>query len=331
MKTAIVSGASGQCGFYLIDLLLHKGYKVIGVDRRTSLPTDLRIRPLYNNPNLIMTTGDITDLASIENIVKEYKPDEFYNLAAQSFVGSSWSNAITTCQITGLGVLNCLEAVRKFAPECKFYQASSSEMFGNSINGYAILDEESILAPESPYAVAKVFGHHIAHVYRKSYKMFVSTGMMFNSESPLRGEEFVTRKITQSLAAIKRCQLNVLKLGNLNAYRDWTFAGDSVRAMHSILQHTEPNDFVIASGETHQIKEFLDIACHYFELTQSLCVMTDAGLFRPADVHRLLGNNNKIKNALGWTPKVTFTELVHLMCAYDYGSGELYPKGWSYE
>lgn len=331
MQTVIITGVTGQIGYYLADLLLHKGYKVVGIDRRTSMPTDVRIRPLYDNPNLVIVTGDITDVASIENVVKEYQPDEFYNLAAQSFVGSSWTNASTTCQITGLGVLNCLEAVRKFAPNCKFYQASSSEMFGNSINGYAILNEESVLAPESPYAVAKVFGHHIAQVYRKSYKMFVATGMMFNSESPLRGSEFVTRKITQSLTCVRRGQLDKLKLGNLNAYRDWTFAGDSVRAMYQILQHDKPDDFVIASGETHQIKEFLDIACNHLNVDQKTNVVTDASLYRPSDVHRLLGDSSKIRKTLGWTPRVTFNDLVHLMCDYDNGSGQLYPKGWSYE
>lgn len=320
MKTAVITGATGQDGYYLIKFLLEKGYKVIAVSRRTSTPNTGRLynSPLWNNGNWILVNGDVTDSANMASICREHKPDEWYHLAAQSHVGISWQSPITTAEITGIGTLNCLEAIRKEKSDCRFYFAGSSEQFGNSsINGLA-LDENSPMTPESPYAAAKVFGYNITHVYRKSYNMFASCGILFNHESPLRGEEFVTRHITKNLAQIALNKQNTcLSLGNTKSFRDWGFAGDYVEGMWLILQHYQPDDFVLATGETHSVQEFVNLSLEYFGFGQSY-VYIDPLKFRPNDVNFLLGNYSKAKSLLGWQPKCSFKELVHKMCKADY-------------
>ena len=337
--TAIVTGVTGQDGFYLAHYLLSLGYRVVGIDRRTSLPTDQRLRTLRGSPNFFMLNGDVTDISSIEHVMNTFNPDEFYHLAAQSHVGLSWQSPISTVDITGVGTLNCLEAIRKSAPKCKFYFAGSSEQFGNSIcertyaevdprNRHVPLNEKSTMDPESPYAAAKVFGYNITHVYQRSYNMFASCGILFNHESPMRGEQFVTRKITLGLANIAAGNQKQLKLGNLDACRDWGFAGDYVKAMHAMLQIDNPDDFVIATGETHSVREFLEIACDYFGIpgpNESDQVISDPNLFRPKDVNVLLGDASKAKKLLDWEPEVSFEKLVQMMCEHDkhYVSGRM--------
>jgi GDPmannose 4,6-dehydratase len=327
-KTAVITGITGQDGFYLAHYLLDLGYRVVGIDRRTSLPTDYRLRTLRGSPNLLVITGDVTDLSSLEHVVSTYQPDEFYHLAAQSHVGESWKAPIATVDITGIGTLNCLEAIRKQKPDCKFYFAGSSEQFGNTIQipelgtrfprrfPNAVLNENSPMHPESPYAAAKVFGYNITHVYRRSYDMFASCGILFNHESPVRGDQFVTRKITLGLANILAGHQEELCLGNLSACRDWGFAGDYVKAMHGMLQLDHPDDFVVATGETHSVQEFVDIACDYLNANKGT-IKVDPDLLRPKDVDVLIGDSTKAKNILNWEATTSFEELVHMMCDHD--------------
>jgi len=265
-KTAIVTGVSGQDGFYLSHYLLSLGYRVVGIKRRTSTPNLQRLRTLIGSPNFHIVDGDISDLSSLKDAVRKFKPDELYHLAAQSHVALSWKYPTTTCELTGLGVLNCLEALRQEKPDARFYFAGSSEQFGNSINAEmsCALNEDSLMDPESPYAAAKVFGFNISRVYRRSYNMFTACGILFNHESPLRGEEFVTRKITSQLARVKWGLQEYVELGNMDSCRDWGFAGDYVRAMHAMLQLDKPDDFVIATGSTHSVRKFFDACCKWF-------------------------------------------------------------------
>ncbi len=336
-RTAIVTGITGQDGFYLAYYLLSLGYRVVGIDRRTSLPTDERLRMLRGNPNLVILAGDVTDTASIQNAVQQFAPDEFYHLATQSHVGHSWETPQATCQITGMGVLNCLESIKRFAPDCRFYFAGSSEQFGNTIRQdfspdrhgcmsnipsdgtlqYRLLNEQSPMAPESPYAAAKVFGYNISHVYRRSYDLFASCGILFNHESPIRGEQFVTRKITSVLARVKWGLEDHIELGNMSASRDWGFAGDYVKAMHAMLQHSVPDDFVVATGETHSVREFFDLACEHFELEPRKVLRINKRYLRPKDVDTLQGDATKAKNILKWSPSTSFKNLVTMMCDYD--------------
>jgi len=336
-KTAIISGVGGQDGFYLTHYLLGLGYRVIGVSRRTSTPNDLRLKILRSSPNLHLVHGDVTDLSSIQNIVRLFQPDEFYNLAAQSHVALSWEYPITTSEITGLGVLNCLEAIRKEKPDCRFYQAGSSEQFGNS--GFErqdiplsiprlgiesdgrvayFLNEDSVMRPESPYAVAKNYAYNMTQVYRRSFDMFTSCGILFNHESPVRGEEFVTRKITRGLARVRWGLQPHVELGNMDACRDWGFAKDYVRGMHAMLQQDTPDDFVIATGETHSVRSFFEKCCGHFELDVNDVYKVNPKFMRPKDVEALLGDSSKAKKVLGWEPECTFDELVRKMCDYDY-------------
>ncbi len=318
MLKAVVTGVSGQDGFYLTKLLLSKGYQVIGVIRRTSLPTSRRLNQFMGTPNFVLVDGDVTDQGSIERIIGDFKPSEFYHLAAQSHVQRSWDYPVLTSQITGLGTLHCLEAIRQVHPQCRFYFAGSSEQFGNSSNnGGVILDENSPMAPESPYAVAKVYGYNMAHVYRRSYNMFAACGILFNHESPMRGEEFVTRRITMGLARIKHGLQKELTLGNLAAKRDWGFAGDYVEAMHSMLQVDEPGDYVVATGETHSVQEFVDLACDFYQLDPAKVIKTDPKLLRPKDVNVLIGNPRAARKKLQWESKTSFKDLVLGMCQYD--------------
>ena len=318
MKKALITGVTGQDGFYLANYLLSLGYEVGGIVRRTSVPNDFRIKALYSHPYFRIFEGDVTDLSSIESAVLSFGPDEFYHLAAFSHVGSSWGSPIATCDIVGLGTLNCLEALRRAANDCRFYFAGSSEQFGNTILDNKPLNESSLMKPESPYAAAKVFGYNITHVYRNSYNLFTSVGILMNHESPLRGDQFVTKKITKGLAKIACGKQKKLTLGNINAFRDWGFAGDFVVAMHKILNHHSPDDFVIATGETHSVSEFLSLTCQFFNLDPSKVVEIDHSLYRPKDVDKLLGDFSKAKNMLGWEPQTSFKSLVEMMCQYDF-------------
>lgn len=316
MRKAIITGVTGQDGMYLAKLLLDKGYQVVGIDRRTSMPTNGRLSLLRGTPNFVVVPGDITDVSSIKNHVQSFQPNEFYHLAAQSDVGLSWGLAINTAEITGIGTLNCLEALRQDKPDCRFYFAGSSEQFGNATDD--ALNELSVMQPESPYAAAKVFGYNISQVYRKSYDMFVSCGMLFNHESPIRGDNFVTRKITQGLARVKHGLAAHVELGNMDARRDWGFAGDYVKAMHAILQQPEPDNFVIGTGTAYSVREFFEAACRFFDLDPEVVYKVNPKYMRPNDVKCLLADPTKAKSVLGWEPSLDFDGLVRLMCSYDH-------------
>lgn len=319
-RTAIVTGVTGQDGFYLSHYLLSLGYRVVGIRRRTSTPNDVRLRTLRGSPNFVLVDGDISDISSIQDAVRKFQPDELYHLAAQSHVAMSWRYPITTCELTGLGVLNCLEAIRQEKIDCRFYFAGSSEQFGNPIhNGKVIsLDENTPMEPESPYAAAKVFGFNISQVYRRSFGMFTACGILFNHESPLRGEEFVTRKITSSLARVKWGLQDCVELGNMDSKRDWGFAGDYVRAMHAMMQLDEPDDFVIATGSSYSVRQFFDACCKWFELDGEAVYKINDKYKRPKDVEVLLGDSSKAKEKLNWYPQCDFDQLVNKMCNYDY-------------
>ena len=335
MKTAIVTGINGQDGFYLTKLLLEKGYRVIGIQRRASSSTAWRLLdlPEYEKATkehrLIFEAGDITDFSSIARIVSAFKPDEFYNLAAQSQVWHSFKSPLSTLEITGLGAAVCLEAVRQFAPNCRFYQAGSSEQYGNSaILGKSqpqkgiiferVLDESSPMIPRSPYGVAKLMAHTLVRNYREAYDMFAVGGILFNHESPYRGVEFVTRKITNGIAGILAGQVNTIELGNLDSWRDWGHAEDYMRAAWLMLQQPEPVDYVIATGETHQISEFLDEAFGVVSITDwSQYVTVNQEFVRPSEVDVLIGDASKARQELGWTPQHSFRDLVYQMVSAD--------------
>lgn len=317
MLKAVVTGVTGQDGFYLTRLLLSKGYQVIGVKRRTSLPTDRRLSQFMGTPNFVLADGDVTDQSSIEQIVADFKPSEFYHLAAQSHVQRSWDYPVLTSQTTGIGTLHCLEAIRRNHPQCRFYFAGSSEQFGNSSDGSSYLNELSPMSPESPYAAAKVYGYNISQVYRRSYNMFVACGILFNHESPMRGEEFVTRKITLGLARVKHGLQQHVTLGNLAAKRDWGFAGDYVEAMWKMLQIDEPMDFVVATGETHSVQEFVNESCNFYGLDPEKVIKIDQKMFRPKDVNVLIGDPSLARKKLNWESHTPFKDLVSSMCQYD--------------
>ena len=313
MKKALITGITGQDGSYLAELLLSKNYKVYGLRRRTATPNEENIRHLLNDIEII--SGDLADIPSLLNAIKIADPDEVYNLAAQSFVGESWGQSIYTGQVTALGVSNLLEAVRLEKPEARFYQASSSEMFGKVLE--IPQTEKTGFYPRSPYGAAKVYGHWMTVNYRESYGMFACSGILFNHESPRRGLEFVTRKITDAVAKIKLGKQKELRLGNLEAKRDWGFAGDYVNAMWLMLQQEKPEDFVIATGETHTVKEFVEIAFSHAGLDWRKFVIQDPKFMRPAEVDLLLGNPEKAKRRLNWAPSLSFESLVTMMVDYD--------------
>ena len=315
MKTAIITGITGQDGSYLAELLLLKGYKVIGLKRRTSLINSDRIDHIYENENFHMEYFDLSDAGSIWNLIIKYQPDEFYNLAAQSHVRVSFDVAENTVDGIALGTLRILNALKSIVPTCKFYQASSSEMYGD-VN-VSPQNEETPFRPASPYACAKLFAHNLVNNYRESYGLHASSGILFNHESPRRGETFVTRKITMAAARIKLGLQDKLYLGNLDAKRDWGYAGDYVEAMWLMLQQPTPNDYVIATGETHTVREFLEQVFEIAELNVSEYVKIDKRLFRPHEVPLLLGDSNKAKLELGWEPKVKFKELASIMYKED--------------
>jgi GDPmannose 4,6-dehydratase len=313
MKKALVTGITGQDGSYLAELLLNKGYKVYGLKRRTATPNFENIKHIQKEVEFI--SGDLRDSTSLTEAVQHTKPDEVYNLAAQSFVGDSWTQPIYTGEVTGLGVTNILEAIRQTKPDTHFYQASSSEMFGKVLE--TPQKETTPFYPRSPYGVAKVYGHWITVNYRESYGMFACSGILFNHESPRRGFEFVTRKVTDAVAKIKLGLQEHLHLGNLDAKRDWGFAGDYVKAMWKMLQEEKPDDFVIATGETHTVKELVEIAFRYVGLDWQDFVVIDPKFIRPAEVDILLGDPTKAKQKLNWQPEVSFKQLVEMMVETD--------------
>ncbi len=335
MKTAIVTGINGQDGYYLTKLLLEKGYRVVGIQRRTSSSTSWRLLdlPTYEKATkehrLIFEAGDITDFSSISRIVTAYKPNEFYNLAAQSQVWHSFKSPLSTLEITGLGAAVCLEAVRQFAPNCRFYQAGSSEQYGNSailgkhqpqpgVVFERVLDESSPMIPRSPYGVAKLMAHTLVRNYREAYGMFAVGGILFNHESPYRGVEFVTRKITNGIADILANRASSIELGNLDSWRDWGHAEDYMHAAWLMLQQFEPVDYVIATGETHQISEFLNIAFGLVGIQDwSKYVTVNQEFVRPSEVDVLIGNATKARQELGWSPKHSFNDLVYQMVYAD--------------
>ncbi|MBO1578125.1 GDP-mannose 4,6-dehydratase [Bacillus sp. XF8] len=313
MKKALITGITGQDGSYLAELLINKGYQVYGLKRRTATPNYSNISNILDKIELI--PGDLSDLSSLIHAVKIAEPDEVYNLAAQSFVGDSWTQSIYTSNVTAIGVINMLEAVRLIKPDARFYQASSSEMFGKVVE--TPQTEQTPFYPRSPYGVAKVYGHWITVNYRESYNMFTCSGILFNHESPRRGLEFVTRKITDGVAKIKLGLQNELRLGNLDAKRDWGFAGDYVEAMWLMLQNERPDDYIVATGETHTVQEFVEIAFQHAGLNWKEYVVQDEKFMRPAEVDLLLGSPNKVKEQLNWKPKVSFKQLVTMMVDHD--------------
>lgn len=313
MKSALITGITGQDGSYLAELLLTKGYKVFGLTRRSSTNVTSRIEHILSKVELL--PGDLLDQPSLIEALEISKPDEVYNLAAQSFVQTSWNQPVLTAEFTAVGVTRVLEAVRKAAPKARFYQASSSEMFGKV---QAVPQIESTpFYPRSPYGVAKLYGHWITVNYRESFKMHASSGILFNHESPRRGIEFVTRKITYNAALIKHGLANELRLGNLEAKRDWGFAGDYVEAMWLMLQQDQPDDFVIATNETHTVQEFVELTFARADLDWKKYVKLDERFMRPAEVDLLIGNPVKAKKVLGWEPKTSFKDLVHMMVDAD--------------
>lgn len=316
MKTAFITGVTGQDGSYLAELLLSKGYKVIGLKRRTSLLCTDRIDEFYSHPNFTLEYFELDDTSCMYRLLSKYKPDEIYNLAAQSHVRVSFDIPQSTVNTIVIGTLNLLEAVRTVCPNAKFYQASSSEMFGDNPN-YPY-NEESRLTPASPYANAKVFAHNLMRNYRISYNMFACSGILFNHESPRRGETFVTRKITIAAAKIKLGLQDKIYLGNLDAVRDWGFAGDYVEAMWLMLQQEKADDYVIATGKTYSVREFLNLVFEIAGLNVSKHVEIDQRLYRPHEVPYLLGDATKAKQMLNWTPKTSIKELAYLMYQEDY-------------
>lgn len=318
MPRALITGITGQDGLYLAELLLSKGYEVFGLVRGQNNPKYELVRRTVPGVNLL--TGDLTDVSSLVRVLAASEPDEVYNLGAISFVAYSWENASLTTDVTGKGVLNILEATRLYAGDdmsrVKFYQASSSEMFGKVQQ--VPQSEETLLWPRSPYGVAKVFGHYMTINYRESYGMHASSGILFNHESPRRGPEFVTRKISLAVARIKLGLQETLELGNLDAKRDWGFAGDYVDAMWRMLQQPEGDDYVVATGETHEIREYLDIAFNHVGIEDWTPYVTQNPAFmRPAEVDLLIGDPAKARDVLDWEPKVSFPELVAMMVEND--------------
>jgi len=313
MKKALITGVTGQDGSYLAEFLLEKGYKVLGMVRRTSTVNFDRITHIQNDIELVQ--GDLLDQVSLISILKEHRPDEVYNLAAQSFVPTSFKQPVLTGECTALGVTRVLDAIRLVDKNIKFYQASSSEMFGKVRE--VPQNENTPFYPRSPYGAAKVYGHWITVNYRESYGLFACSGILFNHESPRRGLEFVTHKVTRGAAKIKLGLANKLRLGNLEAQRDWGYAGDYVEAMWLMLQQGEPDDYVIATGNTHSVQELCEVAFSYLGLDYRDYVVCDPKFYRPAEVDQLVGDASKARKVLGWEPRVSFEELIRMMVDAD--------------
>ena len=316
---ALITGITGQDGSYLAELLLHKGYEVHGLIRRASTFNTTRIDHIYKDPHepdasLFLHYGDLGNLEQVSNLIYNIRPDEIYHLGAQSQVQVSFEMPEYTGDVTGLGATRLLEALRRSGIGARYYQASSSEMFGNAVSPQ---DESTPFHPRSPYACAKVFAYWQTVNYREAYELFATNGILFNHESPRRGEHFVTRKITRAAARIKLGLQDRLALGNLEGRRDWGFAGDYVEAMWLMLQHDEPDDFVIATGETHSVREFLDEVFGHLDLDYNDFVEIDPRFFRPIEVDALRGNSEKARRILGWEPRVSFSELARMMTEHD--------------
>jgi GDPmannose 4,6-dehydratase len=313
MPTALITGVAGQDGSYLADLLLEKGYRVVGMERFSSTMTFERL--LHIHDQIEMVDGDLHDQSSLVNIMEECQPDEVYNLAAQSFVPVSWKQPVLTGEVTALGATRMLEAIRLVKPDARFYQASSSEMFGKVLE--VPQKETTPFYPRSPYGVSKVYAHWMTVNYRESYDMFTTSGILFNHESPRRGLSFVTRKITHGAARIRLGLTDELRLGNLESRRDWGFAGDYVEAMWLMLQQERPEDFVIGTGETHSVRQFCEAAFSAVDLDYQDYVVQDPRFYRPAEVDLLVSDPTKAKKVLGWEPKIRFDELVTMMVEAD--------------
>lgn len=318
MKKALITGITGQDGAYLAELLLNKGYEVHGMIRRSSSTAesvDIRLKWLGIRDEIIEHDGDLADLSSLIRVVKEAQPDEVYNLAAQSFVKTSWQQPILTGQVTGLGAVNILEALRMIKPEARYYQASTSEMFG--LIQESIQSEKTPFYPRSPYAAAKLYAHWMTVNYRESFDMYTCSGILFNHESPLRGLEFVTRKVTDAVARIKLGKQKELRLGNIDAQRDWGHAKDYVRAMWMMLQQEQADDFVIATGKTTTVREMCNIAFNYLDLNAEDYIKIDPKFFRPAEAEILLGNPSKAQEKLGWYAEISLEHMIQEMVEAD--------------
>ena len=322
-KKALVSGVTGQDGSYMADFLLNQGYKVIGLHRRSSSNNLARISHLKNNTNFILEEFDLTDPSGVNQLIRYYQPDEFYNLAAQSHVGTSFKQPTTTFEIDTVGVINVLEAIKNYSSSTKLYQAGTSEMFGRNYSidnhsGKKYQNENTTMLPQSPYGVAKLASYHMIQIYRAAYSLYCCCGILFNHESPRRGENFVTRKITKYIGSVIKDQnRDKLKLGNLDAHRDWGHAQDYVEGMWMMLQQPQADDYVLATGQTHSVKEFLIKAFSAVNLDYTNYVDIDENLFRPAEVDYLCGDSSKAEKILGWKPKYSFDDLVQDMVNYD--------------
>jgi len=343
-KTALITGATGQDGSYLSELLLGKDYRVYGLIRRSSVNTTWRLTDCLNHPNFELIEGDVTDASCMHRLISNIHPDEVYNLAAMSNVGTSFDQPITTCYIDAIGPLNILEAIRQSSPISKFYQASTSELYGDTT--ISPQDENTPFNPNSPYAVAKLYAHQLVGLYRRAYGIFACAGILFNHEGPRRGEDFVTRKITKYVAGLKKwirlndrepkmewieqeyisgesarvilkCEIEPLKLGNINAKRDWSHAKDMVYGMWLILQQKEPDDYVLGSGNTYSVEQFLQLAFNYINCDYRDYVVVDSKLYRPADVGLLCANNAKARHILGWHSSISFSQLMEEMIDND--------------
>lgn len=323
-KTALITGVTGQDGSYLAEFLLDQGYRVVGMMRRTSTETVGRIAHLQDRIELVY--GDLLDQNSLIDLIQRFEPDEVYNLAAQSFVPTSWQQPVLTGEFTALGVTRVLEAVRLAKPDARVYQASSSEMFGKVQE--VPQNEDTPFYPRSPYGVSKLYGHWITVNYRESYDMFAVSGILFNHESPRRGLEFVTRKVTHHVAKIKAGLTTTLPLGNLEAQRDWGFAGDYVRAMWLMLQRDTPEDYVIATGRTHTVQRLCEIAFEAAGLDWQKHVVIDERFFRPAEVDLLIGDSEKARSELGWKPEVSFEQMIASMVEADIQMVRAQPEGF---
>ena len=315
LKKAFITGITGQDGAYLAKFLLEKGYKVIGLLARRSTKSLWRLEYLNIHKEVEFVDGDIKDFSSIARVINFSKPDEVYNLAAQSYVGTSWQQPLLTAEVTALGVLNVLEAIRLIYPDAKFYQASSSEMFGKIQQ--KVQNEDTPFYPRSPYGVSKLFGHWITKNYRESFNLFACSGILFNHESPLRGLEFVTRKITNCVAQIVKGYEKELRLGNIDAMRDWGYAKDYVEAMWLMLQQQYPDDYVIATGKTRSVRDVCQIAFSHVGLNYNDYIVIDPSLYRPAEVDILVGDASKAKKVLGWEPKTSFEDMIRMMVDVD--------------
>jgi len=317
MKTALITGILGQDGAYMAKFLLEKGYKVYGLMRRYSAPNFGNLEYLDVLGKVELLSADMIDECSLINIIKSIKPDEVYNLAAQSFVGDSWDQAKLTTEVNSLGVLYLLNAIKLFSPTTKFYQASTSEMFGNS-NFSGLQTEETPFHPRSPYAISKLYSYWITNNFKESYGLFCCNGILFNHESPIRGREFVTRKISEGVAKIKLGLADKITLGNITSKRDWGFAGDYVEAMWLMMQQEKPDNYIISTGETHSIEDFLNVAFNHVGISDwQKYIELDPRFKRPAELFALHGKSDKARLVLGWTPKVSFEELAKMMVDAD--------------